>query len=290
MNKITLCGMSGYTDEDFQNLIEIIEPIKERVSKIVWTINYTNIKDIFNLDSNFLFNQLKSNYNIYFIFNQWMYRNDFARNSYLFSGHIKYGDICVNLDTLERLKPKFFENFDIIVQIMIQHKFDGFVLHNKRFIFIYNDFLEYKGNPHEGIHNLQKIGEITQIEEYKNIDDYFENIRPQKRDKYHFVDAYVKYYYSYPNSNHCLLGCENDQELFQKREHLRRFFRLYCYKNLNLDFTVDCLKHYILNNDLDEFMKQAFNEERILNDFYRYHKLNDRSFEDRQTWDLLEIK
>lgn len=290
MNKITLCGMSGYTDEDFENLIGIIEPIKERINKIVWTINYSDIKDILRLGSNILFNQLKTNYNIFFIFNQWMYRNDFARNSYLFSGHIKHGEICINLDTLERLKPKFFENFDSLINLMNQNQIDGFVLYNKRFIFIYNDYLEYRGNPHEGIQGLQKVGEITKIDVYSNLDDYFENIRPQKRDKYHFVDAYVKYYYSYPNSNHCLLGCENNQELFQRREHLRRIFRLYCSNELKLDFEVKSLKDYILNNNLDDFMKQAFNQERILNDFYRYHKLNDRSFEDRQTWDLFTIK
>jgi hypothetical protein len=115
MNKITLCGMSGYTDEDFQNLIEIIEPIKDRINKIVWTINYSDIQDLYTLDSNPLFKKLKNN-NIFFIFNQWMYRNDFARNSYLFSGHIKHGEICINLDTLERLKPKFFENLRSLME------------------------------------------------------------------------------------------------------------------------------------------------------------------------------
>ena len=289
MNKITLCGMSGYTDEDFQNLIEIVEPIKENISKIVWTINYNNIKDISNLESNLLFNQLKNNYNIFFIFNQWMFRNDFARNSYLFSGYIKHGEICINLDTLERLKPTFFENFDGLFQLMMQNQIDGFVLHGKRFLFVYNDYLEHRGNPHEGIQGLQRVMELTQIEEYENIDKFFENIRPQRRDKYHFVDAYIKYYYAYPNSNHCLLGCENNQELFQQREKLRRSFRLYCSQNLKLDFDLESLKYYILNNDLDEFMKKAFNQERILNDFYRYHKLNDRDFKDRHTWNLISI-
>lgn len=289
MNKITLCGMSGYTDEDFQNLIEIVEPIKENIGKIVWTINYSNLKDLKALEYNSLFNQLKNNYNIFFIFNQWMFRNDFARNSYLFSGHIKHGEICINLDTLERLKPTFFENFDGLIQLMIENQIDGFVLHGKRFLFVYNDYLEHRGNPHEGIQGLQKVLDLTQIEEYKNIDDYFKNIRPQVRDKYHFVDAYVKYYYSYPNSNHCLLGCENNQELFQQREKLRRTFRLYCSQNLGLNFNLESLKNYILNNELDDFIKHAFNQERILNDFYRYHKLNDRSFEDRHTWDLIKI-
>ena len=64
MNKIVLCGMSGHTDEDFQNLIEIIEPIKDRINKIVWTINYSNINNIYNLDSNTLFSKLKNSYNI----------------------------------------------------------------------------------------------------------------------------------------------------------------------------------------------------------------------------------
>lgn len=289
MNKITLCGMSGYTDEDLQNLIEIIEPIKNRVNKIVWTINYSNVQEIPEIESKNLFKKLKENNNIFFIFNQWAYRNDFARNSYLFSGHIKHGEICINLDTLERLKPKFFDNFDGLINIMIQNQVDGFVLHNKRFLFIYNDYLEYRGTPHEGIQGLQKVGELTELEVYSNSEEYFENVRSKKRDKYHFVDAYVKYYYSYPNSNHCLLGCENNQKLFEQRERLRRAFRIYCSNELQLDFTVRSLKDYILNNELDDFMKNSFNQERILNDFYRYHKLNDRLFEDRSSWDLIKI-
>lgn len=289
MNKIVLCGMSGHTDEDFQNLIEIIEPIKDRINKIVWTINYSNINNIYNLDSNTLFSKLKNSYNIYFVFNQWMFRSDFARNSYLFSGHIKHGDICINIDTLERLKPEFFNNFDNLIQLMTQNQIDGFVLHNKRFLFIYNDYLEHRGNPHEGIQGLQRVGELTNIDLYKNSEDYFGNVRSEKRDPYHFVDGFIKYYYLHPNSNHCLLGCEDDQELFRKREHLRRLFRLYCSQELKLDFTIESLKNYMLNNDLDDFMKKAFNQEKILNDFYRYHKLNDRNFKDIENCPLIYI-
>jgi len=45
----------------------------------------------------------------------------------------------------------------------------------------------------------------------------------------------------------------------------------------------------MLNNDLDDFMKKAFNEEKILNDFYRYHKLNDKSFKDIENCELVSI-
>ena len=289
MNKIVLCGMCGSSQEDLNHLVEIIEPIKENIEKIVWTINYKNLSDILNLDFSAKLGSLKEKYNIYFVYNQWMYRNDYARNSYLYSGHLKNGDICINLDTLERLKPSFFSNFDNLINLMTKNNIDGFFIHNKRFIFIYNDYLEYRGNPHEGIFGLQNPVELTSINEYKNLDEYFENVRLKFREKYYFVDAYTRYYYSYPNSNHCWLGYENNMEFIKKRENLRRVFRIYCSNELGLDFEVESLKNYILNNELDTFMKNAFSQERILNDFYRYHKLNDRSFEDRNTWDLISI-
>jgi hypothetical protein len=288
---VILCGMSSCNEDDLINFQEIIEPVKDCFGKVVWTVNYKTTQELQYLINNSPFEKVLEKYDLKgnIIYNQWNYRNDFCRNSYLFSGHINLGDICINIDTLERLKRDFFNGFNSLLDFMKDNQVDGLFIHGKRFLFVYNDYLQYQGTPHEGLSGLRKPIELTSIEQYSDSSRYFSNVRPQKRDKYHFVDAYVRYYYSYPNSNHCLLGCENNQQLFQERERLRQSFRGYCYRVLKLSFEVDDLKNYIMNNELDEFMRNAFNQERILNDFYRYHKMQDREFNDRQTWDLIKI-
>jgi hypothetical protein len=145
MSKIVVCGMSGNFPEDIKNFEEILSPIKNFIDKVVWTVNYKNLQELQHLINTSPFdcilekNNLKGN----IIYNQWNYRNDFCRNSYLHSGHINHGDICINIDTLERLLPSFFDNFDNLYDYMLHNKVDGVVLHGKRFLFIYHDFLEY---------------------------------------------------------------------------------------------------------------------------------------------------
>ena len=84
----------------------------------------------------------------------------------------------------------------------------------------------------------------------------------------HFIEHNIKYYL-FPNTNHLLLGFEDDMELVRKRYKVReQFFRevnrlgFYPY---DIDSLEKCLK-----GNLTPTLKSCINFDKFLNDWYRY--------------------
>lgn len=273
-NRLWLCGM--FSSGKKKDLEEVVNPIIRHFDGVVATFHYPTDETSEYLES------IKGNGEI--LYTKWCCRNDLSRNIYLWQGPMKNGDWFINIDENEQILPVFFDKLPNLINLLLQNFVDGVVLHGKRFMYQYNDFLEHRGNPHEMIVGANKVVELTQIPSFEKSEEYFINLRPIRRDKFVFIDAYLRYYLSYPNSNHCLLGCENDIEKFKNRERLRRQFRHYIQKVLNIDTTVPAFKDYIDKNGWNETLTQFCNMEKILNDWRRFHYLGDRNFQDDHDW------
>lgn len=208
------------------------------------------------------------------IVTEFCHRHDFSRDHYLYQGTIKNGDYFVEVDGSERLNPSFFEKWPQLKQLLEFNNIDGVLLYGKRFLFRYNDSMRHVGNPHEFVSGANKVIELTQIPEYKDSSWFWGSVRLQKRDPFHSVWHHVNYYVNYPNSNNCLLGLDrypNREEIFQKREIIRKQFRSFC-QNLDLlPLTVDKFKD-LCNNTLEK-MKYFIENEKYINTAYAYYIL-----------------
>lgn len=276
--KLWLVGM--FSAGKRKHLEEVVDPIIYFFDGIVATYHYP--KDD---DTDVYLEENKKNGEI--LYTKWCFRNDLSRNIYLWQGPMKNGDWFINIDENEELKPIFFEKLNELLPLLLSNKIDGVLLHGKRFMYQYSDFLYHVGNPHEGIGGVSKCIELTKVPGFENSEEYFINLRPIRRDKFVFVDAYLRYYLSYPNSNHPLLGTEQNPEEYKRREILRRQFRWYVQNVLKIDTTVQALKRYIDNigiGNVPSELKKFINILKPLNDFYRYHYLNDRDFNDDHDW------
>lgn len=268
MNKINICGLTQ--SGKLNDLKELLEPLFPYYDALNWVFHYP--KDD---GADFLESVKKNGRIIYLDFN---YRLDFSRNHYLYCGTIKSGEYCFFLDDLERLKPNFFLQWPGLKYFLESNGIDGVTLYGKRFLYKFNDFLEFRGNPHEGLVGANRIIELTTIDEFKNTSWFWENVRPKKRDKFHYIWAFVNYYVNYPNSNHCLLGLDkysNREEIFKVREYQRRKFRDYCQSLDILPLTKDKFID-LCGNRFDE-IKEFINNEKIINDAYQYFILKNEN-------------
>ena len=264
MDKPWIIGLAG---GDYDDWIEIFGMLEEYVKGfVIATHSHVPVHVEDKITQN-----IKSPEKIHWIPIKWCGRLDFSRNHCLYWGPIKNGDWVICLDDLERLKPKFFENYENLIKTMANHRFDGAVLRGKRFLFRQNPFVEFVGNPHEGLRGLYNQLELTQVQEYSNYDDFFANLRPERRPKDHFIGHFLKYYF-YPNSNHCLLGCEHNVTLYKEREMRRREFMSVCEASgINDDKE---LLAWWKEKGIDG-MEDYINKEIILNDAYRHFILGE---------------
>lgn len=212
-------------------------------------------------------------------------RFGFSRNHYLFNGIIKEGDWFVVLDSHEKLEPWFAENLPQLINLLENNSIDGVVLHGKGLIFKFNEWMEYRGSVHEQITGAKKIVELTAISGYEDSSKYFRNRRGDLRDSQHFVEKYL-FYYLCPGSIHCLLGCEKDRGLFERRQVLRAEFREFCRKE-NIPLDVESVISYLKENT--EKMKKYINEDKIFNDVYRKHVLGESLKDDHNWEDMVEL-
>lgn len=267
--KTHICGITMAGKKN--HLTELLEPLYPYYDALQWTFHRP-------LDEGFDYlNSIKKEGKIIDI--DFYQRLDFSRNISLFGGTMKTGDFMFILDDLERLSYKFFDLWPSFKQFLVQNNIDGVLLYGKRFLYRYNEFLEYKGNPHEYLYSPYKLNiiELTNLEPFKDTSWFWGSVRNINRDKYHFVEHYLKYFL-YPNSNHCWLGNEQKPEIYQTEETVRRQFRYYLEQNNFLPLTKDKFI-WLCNYKLDD-IRDWLNNSKILNDAYRYLVLNKTDFED----------
>ena len=267
MQKLHICGITKCGEE--KNLRELLAPLYPYYDALNWVFHLPVDEGYEYLKS------IKKDGKIQTL--EFCNRLDFSRNHYLFNGTMQTGDWMIFLDDVERLYPVFFENWKELKNILDYNNIDGCVLHGKRFLYRYSEYLEHRGNPHEGVSGAKNVIELTSLDKYKDITWFFGSVRNINRDKYHFVAHYLKYY-CYPNSNHCLLGCESDIPRFHNRQRVRHQFRQYCEQIGVLPMTPEKFQ-WLCANKMSE-IRDFINKEKILNDAYRYFFLNKKDFND----------
>lgn len=277
--KLYLCGMTSAGNE--QNLRELIEPILEYFDGLVWTFHLPTLVDGGVIDKGFLFlYENKKEGKI--VTAEWSQRHFNSMNQYLWQGPMQDGDFFIQIDTLERMSPKFCSTLRDIISSMIEQNIGMVANYGKGLIFRYSEILEFRGSPHWTPINIVGMQANTELEKSE-----FWSVRDEQRSPFHFVDAYLKYYLYPAGSNHGLLGLEKNGDpakLFPIREERRLKFRNWL-RDLNIELHPDAVVKYFLeikngNDPMCDTLKDFVNSEKILNDAWRYYVLEDKDFKD----------
>ena len=256
----------GVTNEGHEeDLRELIEPIKHDFDGLVWTFHYPKDAGADYLEA------VKGEGEI--IYTKWCNRLDFSRNHCLFQGPIKIGDWFLTIDSLERLSPDFTKALKNLCSELDSQEIDGAYLYNKRFLFKFNEESSFINNPHEGIKGVSKTIELSNQKFWRK--EYQKNIRSEKRgDPYHFINHNFKYYF-FPNTNHLILGFENDQNLIKKRYENRAKLLRAIYDQgfdpLDIKAVEECFRKHLTDD-----MRQCIDFDKFLNDWYRYKILEEK--------------
>lgn len=202
-------------------------------------------------------------------------------NNILFNPIIKLNDLIILRDSSERISNSFASNIRPFVRHITNLGVNTIYQRSKLLMFRRFIHQEFKSTPHWNFVGAQdKKIQIDETNWFQKDEDYAYSLR-KERAPFSWVDHYVRYYLI-TESNHQLLGLENfgnPAELFPKLEIERLNFLLYL-QELGTEQTVDGLKNHILNNDLDDTLNYYFNNVRVLNDFYQYHKLGNKDLID----------
>lgn len=199
-------------------------------------------------------------------------------NHILFNPIIDQSSWLLLRDSSERINPKFSADLKNFILSLEQNNVNTVYNYSKLLLFKRFPHQFFVNTPHWGLSGAH--GNILKLDEtgwFKSEEEYCYSNRNKNRDKYHFVFHYLRYY-CLLDSNHCLLGCEQDQDRFNQRESLRRQFRAYCDGLGILPMTIDKFK-WLYNNKLDD-IKEYLNKEKILNDAVRYLVLGLTDFND----------
>ena len=265
--RLFLCGITHGGNE--KNLREIVEPVSEFFNGLVWTFHLPKDEGSEYLESK------KGDGEI--IYSKFCQRHGYSMTHYLWQGPMRDGDYFIQLDTMERISPKFCrEKLLGLLDLMQEADLGMIANYGKGMLFRYSEELEFRGSPHWYPINLK--GKALNFELSK---DEFWNVRAEQRDSYQWVSHYLKYWLYPAGSNHALLGLEKQgdpQSLFPSREARRLAFRQEVVKR-GCDLTVDSVIE-MFKNDLDNIIKSHINSEKTLNDAYRYFVLNDKTVVD----------
>ncbi len=288
-----LVGMSG--PKSLDNLKALIEPVRAFFDGVVWTLHDSRDSG----EATYLESVKGRGKVIHYYYSA---RHDQSRNQYLWCGPIKQGDWCVQIDENELLSPTFAGRLREQIDALRKANVNLAYYYGKPFLFEYHESLVYQGTPHEGLNRQDGAARATELNvPYSNENDVRMNMRPFRRgDPFNWVDHYCKYYLIGPwGSNHCLLGNEHRGDamaIYRKRETLRVQFRdLLLAKGHSLDLmglyshlrSFEGSKNTIPEvraKPFDPITLRVLNEEKIVQDYYRYHILNDKTVVDDHTW------
>lgn len=274
--------LTGITSAgNYQHLKDLIEPIKEEFDGLCWLFHEDY--DVDDKGHEYVLHTCIKKQGGCILYSKWLMRTDYSRNKILFEGPMEYGDWFLVIDTLERISPDLIKLFKNIIKDDPQ--IGAIYINGKRAFIKHTESLQFVGNPHEGLQGIEgkQINLLTR-ELPEHARDWWQNLRPKYRDKFHWVDAYLNYYF-FPNTNHLLLGYENNIQYVRERYDNRKKF-LTKLKKLGIKRQVEDLKRYVEENGMEE-IRIDLNKEKILNDWYRFHFLNDRSIVDKHDPSLI---
>lgn len=293
MSKIYLSFITSGGNLD--KIKSMVDPIKDIIDGIVAVFHYPKDEGAEYLES------VKKDGKIIYL--DWCNRHDFSRNHYLFCGPMQEDDWFIQTDVLEHPNPSFLKEIfaseiaEMDAKIRISQNPAGLgaiYYYGKPYIVKYNRNLKYDGNPHERLLGVSGAS----VELSNSIPDESlvrKNVRSlYRKDPFHFVNHYAKYYIEYPQSNQIILGLENrckssaeySDKYYFRRDTQKKFLDLL--KNKGYDLTVKSAIHLYKNNPLDEELKYYLNKEKIIQDLIRYHVYNERDIKDEHTWTTMK--
>ncbi len=268
--KIWLCGLCQ--PEQYDNIKETVEPIAHLFAGLNYTYSGAKDKGFDLLES------LKGAGQIIYL-PKFPGAFDHARNCYLFAGNIEFNDWIVNLDLLEKMSVEFVQHdLPILIKQFDENFIDAVYLHSKILMFKFTDEVCFRGGVHETISEARRSVELTRFPAYSDSSTYFTNLRPLRRDKYHWLGHFVKYYFLRDGSRCCLDGLSHNftdpkeiQAKWVERETRRREFKDYLRNTLKINLDFFAFSDYLIANkdSLPAKMKDFINNEKILNDVYR---------------------
>lgn len=198
-------------------------------------------------------------------------------NHILFNPIIKLNNILILRDSGERLSTEFASNIRPFVKMLENNGINTVYQYSKLLMFRRFCHQWFTNTPHWQFNGAQpKMIEIEKTGWFKDDKEYCYSVRNEKRDKYHFINHFVSYYLIL-DGNHNLLGLENfgnPQELFPILEQQRINFLFYL-QTLGIDNNINSLHEYVKQNGLNDKLKEFFNNNLILNQWYRFTFLND---------------
>lgn len=214
-----------------------------------------------------------------------------SMNHFLLNPKIEIGDWILLRDSSERINESFAKQIKEFVLVMGAQGIHSLYQYSKLLLFRRFPQQFFFSTPHWGFQGArQKAIQIEKVGWFKSDEEYCYSVRNQKRDRFHFVRAYLRYYLIL-DSNHLALGLELAEKArltFNEMENRRMEFLVYLF-NKGYPATVSGVEH-LLAAGLDEMGKQFFRKEKILNDFYRYTILKREDFTDNHDHkDLVEI-
>jgi hypothetical protein len=216
-----------------------------------------------------------------------------SMNHFLYNPKIEMGSWVLLRDSTERIAEFFAQNIRGFVDTMEKQGINSIYQYSKLLLFKRFSHQFFNGTPHWGF-NGARPGAIS-IEAtgwFKADEEYCYSTRA-KRDKFHWVGAYFRYYLL-PDSNHTLLGNCNrphegtEVEIFQRREVMRNAFRDEM-RRRGAKLDCDAIITYWMATPLDDKMRAFVNGDKILNDAYRYFVLNDLMCQDEHEWSSLKV-
>lgn len=220
---------------------------------------------------------------------QWYGHTGHSMNHFLFNPILDQDSWILLRDSSERINEDFARNIHKFVNLLERSNIYSVINYSKMMLFkrFPNQF--FTNTPHWGLQGSQPG--YLRIEEsglFKSEEEYCYSVRNKNRDEFHFINHYFKYYLIL-DSNHCLLGCENNIKEFERREILRREFLRYCRAELSIDPTVANLISFWTKNPLTDKMKYFINSELILNNAYTYNILGNRDITDKHDKNTIVI-
>lgn len=214
-------------------------------------------------------------------YRKWTNDHDFQMNEILRCGTLKIGDWFLLRDSRERFNEEWLKNLKNIISQLENQKINSVFNYGKGFLFKYFDDMIFQGSPHWGLQGWRSnVIDFSHHWDEKKYEHTWrvpdgDNQRPVE---YRFIH-FLKYYFVYARSNHLLLGNEGNIELFNEKEALRKRFREYLYFKYDAVFTIEWFNNFLIKNDWknDEFIRNCFNQEKILNDYYKYFILGQKA-------------
>lgn len=204
-----------------------------------------------------------------------------SMNHFLQNPKIEMGDWILLRDSNERVNENFAKEIRDFVEVFQVQRINSVYQYSKLLLFRRFPQQFFAHTPHWGFQGARPGAiQIEKEKLFKADEEYCYSVRHRNRDRYHFVDAYLRYYLML-DSNHLLLGLELAQKAgltYEDMEQRRMIFLDYL-RRRGLPVSVAGVKQ-LMADGLDEEARVLFAKEKILNDAYRYHKLGLRDFGD----------